>query len=114
MIKEKNNKIIMGLYEKITKRKLITEKDPEFEVQTRDDFHDNMFRGYSQSLKYIRESEIIKDIEEKGKDYRTDENTTVKVGKRKEEKYIHSIPNGTTNDNILNLPTYPEQEKTTF
>ena len=93
------------IYEKISKRNKNTTNDQEFEVYTTDDFNDDVFRGYSQNTKIIRESQIIKDIKN-GKDYRTDENTSIKIGNREGVEYIHSIKNGTTIDNIKNLPKY--------
>lgn len=93
------------LYEKISKRNKNSSNDQEFEVYTTDDFNDNKMRMYSQVPKIKKESEIISEIK-KGTDYRTDDKTPVSVGVREGIEYIHSIKNGTTNDNILNLPTY--------
>ncbi len=93
------------LYEKISKRNKNSSNDQEFEVYTTDDFNDNKMRMYSQVPKIKKESEIISEIK-KGTDYRTDDKTPVSVGVRESVEYIHSIKNGTTNDNILNLPTY--------
>ena len=76
-----------------------------FEVYTSDDFNDGVFRGYSQISKIKKESQIIKEIKD-GSDYRTDSNTQVQVGIREGVEYIHSIPNGKTDDNIQNLPKY--------
>lgn len=93
------------LYEKISKRNNKTTIDQEFEVYTSDDFNDGVFRGYSQISKIKKESQIIKEIKD-GSDYRTDSNTQVQVGIREGVEYIHSIPNGKTDDNIQNLPKY--------
>lgn len=93
------------LYEKISKRNNKTTMDQEFEVYTSDDFNDGVFRGYSQISKIKKESQIIKEIKD-GSDYRTDSNTQVQVGIREGVEYIHSIPNGKTDDNIQNLPKY--------
>lgn len=93
------------LYEKISKRNKNTTSDQEFEVYTYDDYNDNVFRGYNQGSKIKKESDIIKEIKS-GVDYRTDEKTPVKIGTRDGKEYIHSIPNGTIDDNIENLPTY--------
>jgi predicted neutral ceramidase superfamily lipid hydrolase len=93
------------LYEKISKRNKKETTDQEFEVYTSDDFNDNVFRGYSQVPKIKKESDIIKDIK-LGVDYRTDEKTSVQIGIREGNEYIHSVKNGTILDNIKYLPTY--------
>ena len=93
------------LFQQIVKRNKNMTDDQEFEVHTSDDFNDKKFRLYSQESKITKESDIIKDIES-NVDYRTDQNTPVEVGNRNGKKYIHSIPNGSTKDNIINLPTY--------
>jgi hypothetical protein len=93
------------IYEKISKRNKNTTSNQEFEVYTYDDFNDNIFRGYNQTSKIKKESDIIKEIKS-GADYRTDEKTSVKVGTRNGKDYIYSVPNGTTNDNIEKLPKY--------
>lgn len=69
------------------------------------DFNDKKFRGYSQEVKIMKESDIIKDIKN-GADYRTDSTTPVKIGNRNGGEYIHSIPNNSVIDNIQNLPKY--------
>lgn len=93
------------LYEKISRRNKENSTDQEFEVYTSDDFNDKKFRGYSQEVKIMKESDIIKDIKN-GADYRTDSTTLVKIGNRNGGEYIHSIPNNSVIDNIQNLPKY--------
>jgi uncharacterized protein DUF3892 len=93
------------IYEKIIKRYSKNESDQEFQVCKSDDFNDGKFRGYDQTPRYEKESDIIKKIEW-NEDYRTDDTTLVEVGNRNGKKYIHSIPNNTKKDNIVNLPTY--------
>lgn len=93
------------MYEKITKRSSVSNSDQEYQVNTSDDFNDKIYRGYNQSPKYKKESEIIEEIKS-GSDYRTEDKTPVIVDKREGVEYIHSRRNGTSNDNLLNLPKY--------
>lgn len=97
----------MGIYNCILKRNKNTQSDQEFMVVKQDDFNDGVMRMYSQSPYYMKESEIISDIES---DYRTrnSDNTTteVGVGTRNGKKYIYSIPNNTIIDNISKLEKY--------
>lgn len=97
----------MGIYTCILKRNKNTQSDQEFMVVKQDDFNDGIMRMYSQVPYYMKESEIINDI---NSDYRTrnSDNTTteVGVGTRNSIKYIHSIPNNDTVDNISKLEKY--------
>ena len=93
------------IYEKITKRSSISDLDQEYRVNTSDDFNDDFYRGYNQVPKIKKESDIIKEIKS-GKDYRTDDKTPVVVEEIEGVEYIHSKRNGTSYDNLLNLPKY--------
>ena len=99
----------MGIFYIISERNKQKQKDQEYCVHMSDDFNDKQFRGYSQADRYIKETEIIKDIRSE-RDYRTKNPngtfTKVEVKQREGVDYIESIPNHTTSDNLLNLPTY--------
>ena len=96
----------MGIYRKIIKRNKIEKKDQEYIICNCDDYNTKKNRFYDKSCKYMKESEIIEDIKN-GKDYRTSENTKVKIGSRDgEEEYIYTEKNSEKGDNLTDISTY--------
>lgn len=79
----------------IVKRNKINNPNQEYEVEI-----------LNVGNKKMKESEIIKDINNQNNTYITKPNTPVEIRIRNGEKYICSIPNGTTTDNLKNLSTY--------
>lgn len=106
MLKNVNN---MGIFKVVIGRNKNYSKNQEFEVQCLDDFNDGITRLYSQEPYKKMESDIIKDIES-GEIYKTknDNNTYTlcEVGTNNGVKYLTSVPNNTTKDNITSLPKY--------
>lgn len=85
------------LYTLIEKRNEIRSSNQEYLVKTPDG-----------KIKYMLELDIIKDIELKGTDYRTDDNTivTIKIYHKNNVKYLSSHPDDIPGNNLRNLLTY--------